>query len=45
MNIKKCVDVLSALKQGMELEWRFKGDEVWKQKLFYAQICDDSIPV
>lgn len=30
MNIKKCVEVLTALKQGMELEWRFKGDEVWK---------------
>lgn len=30
MNIKKCVDVLSALKQGMELEWRSKGDIVWK---------------
>lgn len=30
MNIKKCVDVLIALKQGAELEWRFKGDEVWK---------------
>lgn len=30
MNIKKCVDVLSALNQGMELEWRSKGDTVWK---------------
>lgn len=30
MNIKKCVDVLVALKQGAKLEWRFKGDEVWK---------------
>lgn len=30
MNIKKCVDVLSALKQGMELEWRSKGGMVWK---------------
>lgn len=29
MNIKKCIDVLSALKQGMELEWRNKGDKVW----------------
>lgn len=30
MNIKKCVDVLIALKQGAELEWKCKGDEIWK---------------
>ena len=34
MNIKKCVDVLIALKQGAELEWKFKNGKVWIQSLY-----------
>ena len=44
MNIKKCVDVLIALKQGAELEWRFKnGDDVWKPVLTKDLLKDGEV--
>lgn len=30
MKINECIEILNAVRQGKSLEWRFRGDEVWK---------------